>query len=35
MIGQLFERLDNIKAEPQPDRIEVNLATGSFRYAAA
>lgn len=35
MIPQLFARLDNIKAEPQPDRIEINLATGSFRYAAA
>jgi len=35
MIAQLFERLDNIKGESQPERIEVNLANGSFRYAAA
>ena len=34
-ITQLFARLDNIKEEPQPERIEVNLANGSFRYAAA
>ena len=35
MIAQLFERLDHIKGESQPERIEVNLANGSFRYAAA
>jgi transcriptional regulator with XRE-family HTH domain len=31
----LLERLDTIGSEPQPERIEINLATGSFQYAAA
>jgi transcriptional regulator with XRE-family HTH domain len=32
---RLFERLDAIKDEPVQERIEINLATGSFQYAAA
>jgi hypothetical protein len=32
---QLFELLDSIKNEPLQERIEINLAKGSFEYAAA
>jgi transcriptional regulator with XRE-family HTH domain len=32
---RLFERLEAIKDEPMQERIEINLATGSFEYAAA
>lgn len=32
---RLFERLETIKDEPIQERIEINLATGSFEYAAA
>jgi transcriptional regulator with XRE-family HTH domain len=32
---RLYERLDAIKDEPLQERIEINLATGSFEYAAA
>ena len=32
---RLFERLETIKDEPLQERIEINLATGSFEYAAA
>ena len=31
----LFQRLDSIGIEPQTERIEIDLATGSFAYAAA
>jgi transcriptional regulator with XRE-family HTH domain len=31
----LFERLDTIKDEMIPERIEIDLATGSYEYAAA
>jgi len=31
----LLELLDSIKSEPQKERIEINLVTGSFEYAAA
>lgn len=32
---RLFERLDAIKNKPLQERIEINLVTGSFEYAAA
>ena len=31
----LFERLESIKDRPVQERIEINLETGSFEYAAA
>jgi transcriptional regulator with XRE-family HTH domain len=32
---RLFEQLEAIKDEPLQEHIEINLATGSFEYAAA
>ena len=34
-VERLFERLEAIKDEPLQGHIEINLATGSFVYAAA
>ncbi len=34
-IQRLFERLETIKDKPLQERIEIDLATGSFEYAAA
>lgn len=34
-LERLFERLETIKDEPVQERIEINLANGSFQYAAA
>ena len=32
---RLFEQLEAIKDEPLQEHIEIDLATGSFEYAAA
>jgi transcriptional regulator with XRE-family HTH domain len=34
-LDALFEQLDHLNSEPQSERIDINLAAGSFEYAAA